>query len=185
MLHYNSSTEKGYGKELEQLLEICNPKMDCTRIQVNNWKRLKPWQELYHTKEYHPRLEICLQVPPNKLDIPREKVVDALKEYSHVIDSIIIDDSRGKGEKLNVDDVMAFYKEVIYKMGRVGIVITGGLNGDAVREDVRKIVDAVGNDISVDAEGGLRDKVGEKRGEDVLNYYRVDEYVRAAAELLK
>ncbi|MBW2994882.1 hypothetical protein KY312_00880, partial [Candidatus Woesearchaeota archaeon] len=114
MLHYNSSTEKGYLEEIELLIERCNPKMDCTRIQVNNWKKLKPWLELYRAKQYIPRLGICLQVPPNKLEIPREKVVDALKEYSHVIDSIIIDDSRGKGEKLNVNDVIDFYKELKY-----------------------------------------------------------------------
>jgi len=184
MLHYNSSTEDGYYKEIEQLLAICDPNMDCTRIQVNNRGRLKSWHEIYHIKEYHPEIDICLQVPPNKLEIPREKVVDKLKKYSHVIDSIIIDDSRGKGEKLNVDDVIDFYKEVRYKIGEVGIVIAGGLDGDIVKEDVKKIVDAVGNDISVDAEGKLRDQVGEKRGEDVLNYYRVEEYVKAAVEVL-
>jgi hypothetical protein len=184
MLHYNSSTEKGYADEISQLMSVCNPERICARIQVNNRGRLKPAEELEKAKEQYPWLEMCLQVPPNNLDVPREKVVEALAEYSGVIDSIIIDDSRGKGEKLPVDDVVGFYREIRAALPGLSIVIAGGLDGTVVREEIRQMTEMVGKDFSVDAEGRLRDMVGEKRGEDILNYQKAEDYVKASVDLL-
>jgi len=186
MIHYNSSTNKGYADEISQLISVSNPDRICRRIQVNNRGKLKPVDELAKIKEKFEWLDICLQVPPNKLDIPRDKVVYALLEYSEFIDSIIIDNSRGTGSKLPVYDVTQFYKELKEAIPTLSIVIAGGLDGKVIREEVKQITESVGKDFSVDSEGRLRDIIAPdaKRGEDILNYQKAEDYVKASVDLL-
>jgi hypothetical protein len=104
-----------------------------------------------------------------------QKLTDRIAEYQYHARYVLIDASGGYGKALDA----VFMGEVLHALSSkfipTGPVIAGGLTGDTL-EMIRSIVGEF-PDVSIDAEGGLRDS------EDHLDLGKVEKYVNRALKL--
>ncbi|MDE1873569.1 MAG: hypothetical protein KGI04_00405 [Candidatus Micrarchaeota archaeon] len=104
-------------------------------------------------------------------------------EYPEV-DYVLLDSSRGTGKEFGTDEVVSTCREFRNAGVKSRIVIAGGFTGENVVEKVSGLKAALhGSDFSIDAEDGLRDKLGEGYGNDTLNLEKVRAYLEGASSV--
>ncbi len=142
----------------------------------------------------HQILEINNMFPHIKIILQMSKMVtggltDAqvaeklAGEYENV-DYILLDSSYGRGIEFDQEGVASMYKTLRDGGVRSGIVIAGGLTGANVGEKARWLREALrSTDFSIDSESGLRDRLGEGYGNDVLNLEKVKRYLDESANV--
>ena len=182
------STLHYYTKRPEQLVHELGRLMEHDGIYVNglvdgvqlNRVFPRPY-EIKVLKDIYPELKIILQVYPDP-DSTKQLAKNLAREYGQ-LDYIILDYSHGKGVELDTAQISLSYRTIRDSGFGAGVVFAGGLTGDNIKAKVAQLSEAVGSyDFSIDAEGGLRDKVGEGYGNDVLNLGKVASFLRGASE---
>jgi len=111
-------------------------------------------------------------------------IAKKLGQYAHALDYILFDASHGKGVRMNASALKPFLEAGYnsHELSRVGFSVAGGLNADAVREDLPLLLEDY-PDISWDAEGQLHPV--QKNGTRPVDGKLAFQYVEASVEVLK
>ncbi len=153
-------------------------------IQIN---RVWPTEhQMWELKNRFHGMKITLQMSKAVTgEMTDAQVAEKLaKEYKDV-DYILLDSSHGKGVEFDQEGVVSTYETFRNGGVRSRMVIAGGFTGSNVKEKTLWLRGALGStDFSIDAEGGLRDKLGEEYGNDVMNLDKVKDYLNGAAGIL-
>ncbi|MDE1865789.1 MAG: hypothetical protein KGH94_04105 [Candidatus Micrarchaeota archaeon] len=180
-LHYYTKRPEQLVGEVKRLLEhggiYSNGLVD--GVQLN---RVFPHRvEIEELKDKYPRLKIVLQVYPESDSV--QQLAKTLANDYKQLDYLILDYSQGRGVELDTMKIAETYQRFRDSGVTSGITFAGGFTGDNVRAKVAQLKRAVGSDdFSIDAEGGLRDKLGEGYGNDALNLEKVRSFLREARE---
>lgn len=185
MIHYYSN-EKGLAEQVLKLFyELYDSKL-CRALQLNiAWPKIEELEGI--KKAYFPELQIVFSATNEVLQgKTARQVVDNIIKYDKLIDYVLIDPSSGKGLEFNVENSIAVYNELKNRMPQVTVGFAGGLTGDNVIKRVNGIIEATKiTDFCIDAEGGLRDKLSDTFGDDVLNINKVRQYLQQTSTVLK
>ncbi len=139
--------------------------------------------EINTLKDTYPDLKMILQVYLG--EDSAEALAKNLTSNYGMLDYIIIDYSHGNAREADIPKITLAHRMLIDNGVNAEIVFAGGFTGSNVREKVSLLKGAVGGlGFSIDAEGGLRDRVGTGYGNDILNMNKVKEYLRGASESL-
>lgn len=161
----------------------------CRGLQLNGqFGKITP-DILAEVKSEFPELSIILQLHGSVLEKrPRQDIVDELFQLSHSIEYVLIDPSGGRGQEMDVAAGAELASKILYEVPAYGtrgnlpiqVGLAGGLHGGNVGRIVGILRRLVGTPVSIDAEGGLRDKVGEGYGNDDFNIRKAEKYFSEA-----
>lgn len=158
----------------------------CKGLQLNQvFGNLDP-ENLAHILEVYPDLQIILQVPKGALkSMSVDGIIAELKKFDGLANYALIDPSGGCGEEMDVDAGITLAAAIMEKTA-VAPALAGGLTGDNVGDIIPRIRKGLGTDLfSVDAERGLRDKLGEGYGNDRFNPVKTEWYSRNTVAAFK
>lgn len=127
----------------------------CDGIQVNEPAFPDP-RALRHYKERF-KSTIALACQPDAIrlvDRDPKKLVEKLKEYTDLIEYVLIDESAGAGHALNPSFLDECYREISAAMPHVTPICCGGLHAGNVAERVGPLARKFR--VGTDAEGALR-----------------------------
>ncbi len=150
-------------------------------LQLNgNFGKVTP-EIISRIKIEYPELKVILQIQGDALVLMNNvQIVDELKKFNGLVDHTLIDPSGGKGQEMNVPAGIKLAKGIIENTS-VGAALAGGLNFFNVGKIVHELRAGLGTDnFSIDAEGGLRDKIGEGYGNDDFNPRKAEDYFQNA-----
>lgn len=180
VIHYNT---KNLNSLFEQVSKVLDTTYEyCKLIQIN--AKFPGISELSKIKERYNELKISLQVDYTGLDI--KETTEKIISYGDSLDYILIDPSRGRGDRFNISDTSILYLEIKDKKPEYNIVIAGGIDGDNANEVLTNLIDLIQTkNFSICAEGKLRDKVSDEYwGMDILNIEKVRKYLLAVKKIL-
>jgi phosphoribosylanthranilate isomerase len=195
-IHYYTRTPETLVQEIERVFALPETSRQETgniynsmlvdSLQLNgDWPTRDQISEI--TASY-PDVSIILQVSPKVTEgLTPMQVAEKIKgDHPDGVDYLILDPSRGRGIAFDMKQAMTTF-EAIRSLGiNSEIVFAGGFTGENVQERVAELRKELGHKkFSIDAEGGLRDKVGEGYGNDILNLQKVAAYLRGASEALR
>ncbi len=179
MIHYNSRDKDSLHEQVERLFDGLYKDNLCRAVQLNII--YPPVDELMRIKKKMPDLQIVFQASSTML---KPDLVNRIKEYGFLIDYVLIDPSGGKGREFNLEKSVKIYNQFKEKTNYM-IGFAGGFNGENVSRRVSDLINVIGNDdFFIDAEGGLRDKISNAYGDDLLNISKVSKYLSEAAKVL-
>ncbi|MBI2151421.1 hypothetical protein HYU21_01700 [Candidatus Woesearchaeota archaeon] len=185
MIHYNSRETDTLAQQVALIFNRLYSDKLCQALQLNIM--LPPHQEIKKIKEQFPDMQIILQVQNSLIyeKTPME-IVNVLKHYEGCPDHILIDPSGGRGIEFNVNKSLALYSWVKQTIPYLSIGFAGGFTGQNVATRCQEIIQELKtNDFSIDAEGGLRDKLSPEYGDDLLNLQKCRDYIQEAVKVLK
>ncbi len=187
MIHYNSREMETLDQQIKTIFthreaERSEPiYAHCRAIQLNVvWPDAN---QVHRSKEEFPNLRVALQLSHNAMEGKnRNEIIALVKQYGPSIDYVLIDPSGGRGLEFDLDSSLELYQELRLRAPHVTIGFAGGFTGDTIRGRIVEILTRTGEStFCIDAEGGLRDKLSEEYGDDLLDMGKVQKYVRAAA----
>lgn len=184
-LHYFAENDYSIYYDIEKLLDVCGRDHQhlVGGIQFNNvWPN---HEHLMRIKEDHPSIAMILPLLPKAVEgKSNEQIVEAIAKHYSFVDYITIDGSGGRGIELNIPYAADLFKSLRSNFGKQVIIFAGGFTAENVKERATRLKVAVGdNNFGIDAEGGLRERVGDKYGEDKLDFRKVKGYLRAASDI--
>lgn len=146
----------------------------CRTIQLNGYLGEIDLKMVRFLKNKFSNLTIIMQVDGGMIgnfsDENVERVMSNLFYLSDYIGYALIDASGGRGLPMNVAKSVMLAQKIRAKMPNMGIGFAGGLNGDNARFMVSRLIEMFKDDhFSVDAESGLRNKMGTGYGEDIFD----------------
>jgi phosphoribosylanthranilate isomerase len=149
-------------------------------------------EEVKAIKEKYPELKIILSVSPKTTEgMTMNQVAERLVAGYSNVDYLILDASGGRGIVFDPSEMIKTYATLKDHGVTSKIVFSGGLGGDNVKERLALLENAAGTKkFSIDAEGGLRDKImidgkpAEGYGADTLSFAKVEAYLKGASEML-
>jgi len=183
-IHYNTRDFESLAEQISRLIYSPYHKRSLDGIQLN--MIYPPINQIEKIKKEFPKLEIIFQANSGVLNSGSEKeVAKSIKNYNGLIDYILIDASGGKGENLNIQYSTNLANEIKYLNPNINIGFAGGFKGSNAKANCRNLISKCENfSFSIDAEGGLRDKLSEKYGDDLLNMNKVKEYIQSVSSIL-
>ncbi|MFA5857033.1 MAG: hypothetical protein WC867_06740 [Candidatus Pacearchaeota archaeon] len=184
MIHYNSR-ESDLADQIDNVFNGLYEEDLCRSLQLNIPSPNK--SELIKIKRKMPEMEIVFQANRHILNSGDSfEVSKKISEYSGLIDYILIDPSGGRGQEFDMKSSVELYFELREKIPEVQIGFAGGFNTENVNLRVNELIERIGNqNFSIDAEGGLRDKLSSEYGDDLLNLNKVKDYLFEASLVLK
>lgn len=139
--------------------------------------------QLLRIKNLLPELKIILQLSERCLVDPPPQVVDKLGVYEDQIQYALLDPSGGKGQVFSARTILPYYEKVKSVYPEITIGFGGGFTGENLVPRSSELVKEIGNKgFSLDAEGGLRDKLNKDYGNDLYNPKKVRHYIKQAAK---
>ncbi|MGD0729391.1 MAG: hypothetical protein ABR981_04920 [Candidatus Micrarchaeaceae archaeon] len=182
-LHYYTPKPENLASDVIRLLEFGS--IGRTRLvrglQLN--RVLPTERDILEIKSKYPELSIILQISPEFYGMTTQQLAEKVtKDYPNM-DYILLDSSLGEAKEFDVDMITQDYH--IFRENGINaeIVFAGGLHGNNVKDKVTRIMKKIGTrQFSIYAEGGLRDRIGEGYGNDILNFEKVEKYLRGASE---
>ena len=114
-----------------------------------------------------------------------EQIAEKTKEYERVANYVLIDPSGGRGDEFDIIHSVAVYQELQEKIPLMLIGFAGGFNGHNVRKRIQTLTEMTGaEDFCIEAEGGLRDKITDRYGDDILSLDKVKQYIYEVKRVL-
>jgi hypothetical protein len=175
LVHFSTqATDLELLEQMHYLRDIIGP--NCDGFQLNiEW----PSKEIVVAYKFlFPDDTLVLQCGAGavkSVECNPQKLAERIAEYNGGVEYALIDPSGGYGKPMDVSfalETLRCLNKVDYDMN---FGIAGGLNGDTI-EMIRPIVEKF-PDVSIDAEGGLRD------ADDHLDLVKVEKYVSGALKL--
>ncbi len=157
-------------------------------LQLNGLLTRATPEQLARIRARYPGLKIIAQVHKLFLmDLPLSAMTHCFQKVAPYVDYYLIDTSGGTGTPLSVQLCARVAKELLDCCPEANVGFAGGLNGKTVAKalaDLHSGMRAYGQRInfSIDAEGGLRDRVGEGYGNDVYNPKKAEAYFTNAVK---
>lgn len=185
MIHYNSKAMSTLAEQVSKLFDGLYQERLCNAMQLNI-----VWPDAYQIKlikNKFPEMQIVFQISHKAAAHKTYKeIVNGIKEYGDTLNYVLIDPSGGRGLEFNIEESLKIYYELKNQLPNFTIGFAGGFNDQNTANRVRKIIDKTGDsDFCIDAEGGLRDKLSDAYGDDLLNMEKVKSYLQAASSVLK
>lgn len=179
IFHYLTDEPETLGEQLISMYGTFGPLLHGFQINFLIW----PDPENLRTfRNKFPRARLILQITDQAfgtiLGSPK-RLAARLQSYRHIFTNILLDASAGQGKALDANFLMPFL-DAIHTSGLdeyFGITVAGGLSASTLKV-LEPIVSAY-PDISIDAEGRLRDM------NDALDQTAVRSYLLEAATLFK
>ncbi len=182
-IHYYTKRQEKVVTEIEKVIEY-NSIYDSGLVgglQINGVFP-KP-DSLEELKKAYPSLKLTLQTRIYRNEI--ETLAEELAAYHGIIDYALLDSSGGRGREFDSKQMIEAYRILKDKGLEAGIVFAGGITGENVVHKIKTLVKETGEKgFSIDAEGGLRDRLGDGYGNDRLNLDKVSAYLKGASEAL-
>ncbi len=185
MIHYNSKEIETLADQVAELFNGIYEADLCRAIQLNIvWPDIT---QVAQIKRQHPEMDIVFQASHKAMEgkTPTQ-IAEGVKAYGDLLRYVLIDPSGGRGIPFDLDSSLAIYAELRERCPNLIIGFAGGFSGENVGKRVQDILQQVDTDtFCIDAEGGLRDKVTEAYGDDLLNINKVRGYLQEASFVLK
>ena len=144
----------------------------CDGVQLNGNPARISVEDLAKIKLTFPDLKIILQIPEYVMQKKStEDIVNLIKIRQQYIDYALIDPSGGRSKLMNVKESVYLANAISRAAMDVEIVLAGGFtpkNAFRLFRTIRKRF-CIFQYVSVDVEGGVRDRVGPGYGNDVFN----------------
>jgi phosphoribosylanthranilate isomerase len=177
-IHYYTKNTSQLYEEISKVLKLNDiyERELCDGVQLNSvWP---PKEEVLKIKENFPRLKIILQLPGGATNgMSAQQVSNKVKNDYPYVEHVLIDPSGGKGQPFDINRSTEIYNALKSTGFNGNVGFAGGLCG----ENVGAIISMLpSTGISIDAEGGLRDKLSDESGDSVLNLEKVKTYVTNA-----
>lgn len=176
MIHYNSN-HPDLSKEVKRVFSNLYDENLCRAIQLNIV--FPDIHEVEKIKKDMSELKIVFQASKKVLESGNNfEVSRRIGEYKGLVDYVLIDPSGGRGVEFEINKTIDLYQKLIARLPDVSVGIAGGFNGKNVLDRVLDIQEKLGtSEFSIDAEGGLRDKLSDEYGDDLLNLDKVWDYI--------
>lgn len=185
MLHYNSREQSTLADQVSKLFENAYSSNLCRALQLNIvWPDV---QQVKLIKDKFPDMRIVFQLSDNAMkEKSANEIIAGIEKYGGSLDYVLIDPSGGRGIEFDIDSSTAIYTSLASKFPGTTLGFAGGFTGNNVEERVQKLVKVTGSsDFCIDAEGGLRDKLSQDYGDDLLNANKAKNYLKSASTVLK
>lgn len=126
----------------------------------------------------NPKIKIILQVGSRALEMVDRQprlLSQKLQDYKGVADFVLLDDSAGFGKAMDPEFLLPFVRHILTARLDMRVGVAGGL----CKSNLHLITPIVEScpDVSIDAEGNIRNKV-----EDVLDMKEVSAYLVSSFE---
>lgn len=183
-IHYNTRDFESLAEQISRLIYRPYNKRSIDGIQLN--MTYPPTNQIEKIKREFPKLEIIFQANSEVLNSGTKKeVAKSIKNYNELINYVLIDASGGKGENLNIQYSADLANEIKDLNPNINIGFAGGFKGSNVKVNYHDLTNKCKDfAFSIDSEGGLRDKLSEKYGDDLLSMNKVKEYIQSASSIL-
>lgn len=182
-IHYYTKRPDRLVQEIERVLEY-NSIYDSGLVgglQING--AFPEPESVEWLKNSYPSLKLALQVNPDTKEI--EAMAKTIARYYKGLDYVLLDSSGGRGLELDTKSIAATYRALRDNGSEAGMVFAGGLTGENIANKIRLLAGATGvTEFSIDAEGGLRNRLGEGYGNDLLDLAKVASYLGGAYKAL-
>lgn len=176
LIHFYAENSNNLFSQLRELTRYGGTNLDGFQLNM-------VWPDPDMIEKYlreNEEMKIVLQVNSKALELVNNNPVKLAKkiksEYKEIIDYILIDSSEGKGVPLNAKKSIEYLGGLSTMVPEVGLVVAGGLCAETLHL-VADIVQEFPN-ISIDAEGKLRDKY------DLLDVWKAKFYIDESLKLL-
>jgi phosphoribosylanthranilate isomerase len=179
LIHYNTSTPKTLGRQLQAAVEIAGPHLDGFQLNMV-WPSVDAIREV---KTANPNIRFVLQISPHKIakkssEKTFEAIADRIRgDYTGLADYVLIDWSRGSGKSFEDEKLLSLLRALDPDTLSMTVGIAGGLGPETVHRCLPVLKEHP--DTSLDAEGQLRTK---RRG-GVLDPSKARAYVERALAL--
>jgi hypothetical protein len=180
-IHYNSREMSTLWLQLGSLFGSLQGL--CKTVQLNIvWPEISQLKSLRRASDYQIILQLSEKVMENLTPV---QIAQRVKEYDSLVDYVLIDPSGGSARPFNLENSLKVYEQLVHKIPNVTIGFAGGFTGKNVVSRVNELVRRIGaHDFCIDAEGGLRDKLTDNYGDDLLNMEKVKEYIQNTSQVL-
>ena len=183
VVHYTPKNYESILDSVRKIMSLDNMYKNgwCHGLQLNGCFGKMNRGTLSRVKGAYPDLKVILQIPGEALtSMKAVKIARKLKEFNDLADYALIDPSGGRGQEMDVESGLKVAKAILGQTG-IDVAFAGGLKGSNVFDIVTRLREGLGHtNFSIDAEGGLRDKLGEGYGNDDFNLRKAEEYFRNA-----
>lgn len=183
MIHYNSREQQTLVEQVHSVFKGIYGQL-CSAVQLNI-----PWpdtKQVSAIKNEFPGMDIVFQASHAAMEgMTPAEIVKKILKYGSSINYVLIDPSGGRGLEFNIESSARLYKELFNKTTGLTAGFAGGFTGANVADRVNEIKARIDSEFfCIDAEGGLRDKITDTYGDDVLNMKKVRAYLTAASQVL-
>lgn len=176
LIHYNTKEKETLFDQMQEVRSLAGP--HCHGFQLNI-----AWPDpevLMKVAMQSKRPIIVLQVGGHALEMVSHSPIvlaDKVEQYKGLIDYVLLDPSGGLGTPLNPHIAQLYLQILSSKNLGMGLAVAGGLSASTLHliEPLAKEFP----DVSIDAEGKLRDK------EDRLDIEAMRKYIAAALALFR
>lgn len=173
LVHYATNEPDMLAEQLSVLKELSGSEVHGFQLNIV-WPDPKA---LYHLPK---GFKVVLQISPQLMENGSpQAIATRLADYHGLVDSVLVDRSRGVGKAIDVEDTRRVFEAIRSepRCVNIGLGLAGGLSA-ANLQDVAMLVREF--DASIDAENALRD-----HNRDALDMGLVKEYVSLAFELFE
>ena len=153
-IHLCSETNDLLVDAAERIFSFDNIYDLCKTIQINiDWPDPRKIDSL---KLHFPEMYVVLQLNPVNAGRPEKKI----KEYSGLVDKVLIDPSLGTGSDIPVSMAVDMIQKLKASVPEMSYVVAGGFSGENVYSKVTEIRKQTRILFSVDVEGKVRTENG-------------------------
>lgn len=179
-LHYADYAEVDFEVNLSKATLLSGKNLDAIQLDMvwPDVNVLKRYRELY------PNIEIVLQINSVALDMcgNNERLVSKkIAKYGESINYVLLDLSMGKGKKMDTDLLSKYTHQIKEDHPQLKLTFAGGL-GPYTIDLIDPIIDLFGKDISIDAQGQLRESGSALL--DPIEWNRAEEYLEKSIKKL-
>lgn len=184
-VHYNTQDKTTLKEQIEVLLKGLRGEGLCHGIQFNiAWPEV---DQLKAIKDKNPDLALIFQLSNKAMKgKSQEELLFLLSIYKNIVSYVLVDPSGGRGVSFAEKEIAPIVSSFQKEFPEITIGVAGGFTGENVEERIKSLTQKLGNNnFSIDAEGGLRDKITKNYGDDIYSREKVEGYIKNAAKTLK
>jgi phosphoribosylanthranilate isomerase len=180
-IHYTTPDADNLAEEVTRLFQGIYKEGLCRAVQLN--VVFPPPDQVGLIKGTFPKMQIIFAA--NRAVMTSRKPEEEIARYARALDYVLIDPSGGRGIPFELTPSLDLYRKLAQKMPQTTMGFAGGLTAENVEQVVANILRSTETTaFSLDAEGGLRDKLTQTFGDDILNIEKVRNYLVAAHKVL-
>jgi hypothetical protein len=184
LVHYNTKPDvaEPLHVQLGHVMDVAG--INCHGLQLNI-----AWPEASELDRFLDRQlspTIVLQVggkafkPFEGVGGPR-RLAERVREYGKLVEYVLLDPSGGEGKALDGERLLPYVQELYEKSPDLGVGVAGGLSSETI--DLMNLLWDRYPDLSIDAEGRLRDSPEDKVDGDRFNMEKALAYLQSAAQM--
>lgn len=178
LVHFSTSDREGLVADLCRVTDLAGPALDGFQLNMR-WPdpaQVAAFRSLCPRKDLHLILQIGSGAMHGVRNDP-EQLVERLRPYEGLIDSVLVDPSGGHGVPFSPSFVLGCFRAIRKKFPQLELSVAGGLSAVLLKTLMLPILDEF-PDASWDAEGRLHDD------QNRLDPDSVWHFVKASCELV-